>query len=498
MKITLINPNNVTQKWDFFGTGIPYLPIVLAYLAAFLRKEGNDIRVIDAFGENPFKKRHAGEFIIHGLTNDEIIREIDKGSELVCVYAGHMVEHKTILEIVRDIKKNLDCPVAIVENSQAVTAYSLLKVKDDFFRIGADFIILGDPELLMSELVDLLGDKAKVKEPFSIIKGLVYKDKDEIRVNEKRDPITNLDSLPFPAWDLFPVKNYWKLGYAHAPYRESYLPLLSSRGCPYHCMFCIVPYTNERRWRGRSAENVYDELKYFVDKYSVREFHFEDLNPILSEDRIEELCRMIIAGNMKVKLKFASGTKIDVINEDTIRLLKKAGCDYISFSPESGSEAVLKLMRKPFDHEKALNMLKIMKILGITTQACFVIGFPGEQKEDIKKTKKYLYKLFKAGLDEAVIPIMAPLPGAEVYESLGAEIDNLSMLTFSPKWRKDYKYLNRERMKMYLVSYMIKMIFHPLKFFGLLLNLVLGNYKSKSEMTIYRIFKTHFAYQQRP
>ena len=134
MHITIINPNNVTQKGDFFGTGIPYMPIIPAYLAAYLTKQNHSVQVIDAFGENTSQKRVIGEFIIRGLTIYEIVAKIKPETNLICLYAGHVVEHNVLIEIIKEIKLKFNCPIAIIENSQAVTSYSLLRVKELFFK----------------------------------------------------------------------------------------------------------------------------------------------------------------------------------------------------------------------------------------------------------------------------------------------------------------------------------------------------------------------------
>jgi radical SAM superfamily enzyme YgiQ (UPF0313 family) len=485
LSITLINPNNVTQKGDFFGTGIPYMPIILAYVSSYLRDKGHNIHVIDAFGEGVFQKRVEDEFIIQGLSPKQIISKIKKDSSLICIHAGHVVEHDTIIRIIREIKKQLNIPLVVIENSQAVTSYSLLKSKEEFFNAGADFIIYGEPEFTLKELIDRIKKKSK---SFSKITGLIYKEKGKIKINVGSAPLQKPDELPFPAWDLFPIKNYWKLGYAHAPFKGAYLPILSSRGCPYQCQFCIIPFTNQRMWRARSAKNVFEEMKYFVSRFGINEFHFEDLNPTIDKKRIEDLCRLIIKNKLDIKLKFASGIKIETIDKNTLKLLKRAGCKYISFSPESGSSKILKLMKKPFDYEYGIEMAREMRNLGIKSQACFVLGFPGEREEDLELTKGYVLKLTKAGIDEIALFIMTPIPGSEPYEMWEIK-ESLSKLTFSPKWRRGYKKLHSFRKEVYLLFLIYKSIYHPLKTLKHPFNLLFKNFETKMEMTLYRRLK---------
>jgi len=456
MQITLINPNIVTQADDVFGSGIPYMPITLAYVAAYLRKSGYTVKVIDAFGENPTKVRRKNDKYIQGLDIHEIIERINKNTQLICVYAGLVVAHSITLEIINAIKQTFKTPIVVIENTQSVVAYSLKNVFTDFFKAGADYIILGEPELRIKKLLEAL---SKEKNKITMIDGLIFKSGKKIIINKKKNYIKNLDSLPFPAWELFPIENYWKLGYSHAPLSsKKYLPLLTSRGCTYNCSFCIVPETNERKWRCRSPENIVDEIVYWLKKFGVKEFHIEDLNPTISNTRMIEISKLIIKRKIKIIWKIAAGTKIEHINKNTLRWMYKAGCRYISFSPESGSQHVLELMKKPFDYSFGIEMTKEMKKLKIISQACFVIGFPGETNKDLLKTKKYIKNLTKAGLDEVAIFIMTPIPGSIHFGKIQG-YKRLDQLTFTPVWRNDFCYLNKFRKNVYLYFFFWKLLY---------------------------------------
>ena len=110
-----------------------------------------------------------------------------------------------------------------------------------------------------------------------------------------------MDSLPLPDWSQIPLKNYWNLKYAHGPFSsKKYISILTSRGCPYPCKFCVVPETNNRRWRHKSSKRVVDEMEHYIKKYNIKEFHFEDLNPTVNETRTIELCNEIIKRNLNI------------------------------------------------------------------------------------------------------------------------------------------------------------------------------------------------------
>ena len=482
MFVTIINPNIVAQKGDFFGTGIPYMPVMPAYLASYLLSNKHHVEVIDAFGERPSQRRREGDLIISGLVVHEVISRINHKTDLICVYAGHVIEHSVIIQLIKAARKHFHGKKLLVfENSQAVTAYSLKIAHEDFLKDGCDYVVYGDPEETVDKIVS--------KRPPDSIAGLIYLNDKKIIINKPVSADRDIDNLPFPAWDLFPIRNYWKLGYAHVPYKKRYLPLLTSRGCPYQCEFCIIPFTNRRRWRARNAQDIVDEINALIKRYDVREFHIEDLNPTLDRKRIDELCETIIRSGLDITFKFASGIKLETIDKDSLDLLYRAGCRYISFSPESGSDKVLKLMKKPFDHKHGIQMTRHMSKLGIITQACFVLGFPGERKDDLELTKDYALRLTRAGVDEIAFFVMTPIPGSRPYEL--SQMTDLSKLTFSPRWRKEYDMIHDFRKGIYINILMTKLITHPLKALKHPVNLLSRRFETKIEMTIYRLLKTH-------
>ena len=491
MKVTLINPNIVSQKHDFYGTGIPYMPITLAYLTAYLLKKNHEIKVIDAFGENPLQKEVKEDFIIQGLKISEIVDKIPNDSDAIFIYASQVVQHNRIIDIIKAVRNKFsNKKIIMLENSQSVVSYSLARANKEFFDNNVDFIIV----------VELLEAIAKKDSNYAEVKGIMFRSEEdkikktkEIMKTQDREHIANLDEIPFPAWHLFPIKNYWKLSYAHAPLKRNakYMPILTSRGCPYNCEFCIIPYINERKWRCRSAVNVVDEIENYVKKFNITEIHVEDLNPTLKKERIVDICKELIKRKIKVEIKFAVGIKLDTIDEDTLKWLKQAGCNYVSFSPESGSKKVLELMKKPFDYNHGIKMTRLMHRLGITTQACFVLGFPGENKEDLRLTLRYIKKLTKAGVGEIALFMMTPIPGSRPYELSQIKPEKISQFTFSPKWRKEYKQLNRFRTKAYLLFIAFKSIYHPLQTLKQPFYLITRNFRTKMEMTLFRVIQTH-------
>jgi len=486
MKLTLINPNIITQKGDFFGSGIPFFPITLAYTASYLKEKGHIIQVIDAFGENPKQITETKEQFIQGLNIEEIIRKIEKDTQAIIMYASLVITHNANIQLLTQIRKQYNIPIIVLENIHSVVGYSLMKVQEEFFNAGANFLVLGDPEQKCIEIINAI----ETKQPPQTA-GIIFKWNNLIISKPIKNYPRDLDSLPFPAWDLFPIKNYWELAYSHAPMNKNYLPLLTSRGCPLDCEFCITPFMLGRTWRARSPNNIIDEIEHYIQKFNVTEFHIEDLNPTVNKERIIELCKELINKKLTINIKIAAGTKAETIDEPTLTWMKKAGFSYVSISPETGSETVLKKMNKKFDYQHGINIVKHMHNIGITSQACFVIGFPGETKYDRKLTRNYIKELVKAGIDEIALFIMTPIPGSKASEYSPLGYKNLSQLTFSPKWRNAYNGLSHYRAHSYALFFLWKLRYHPKKIFQHAKNIINKDFNTKIEMALWRVVKIH-------
>ena len=483
MSAVFFNPQLYVQKNGKFTTGIIYMPIILAYLISHFKKNNIETKVLDLYGMDPKRYQENINSLIFGYDISEVDQNILKNASCFFVYANQVANHLSVIDIVNFLKKNFtSTPIIVLENSQAVTAYSLSKIKNEFLDIGCDYIIIGDLEKSAVALYNSLNKPEVIKN----INGIISKKFS----NDKIDFVEDLDLLDFPSWEDFPLKNYWELGYSHGPLsNKKYLPMLTSRGCPYPCNFCVVPKTNERKWRSRTPKNVLKEIKFWQEKLGIKEFHFEDLNPTVNDKRTKELCNLIIKEKVIIEWKIVAGTKVESIKDDeTIELLSRAGCKYISISPESGSKEVMQKIDKPFNYQHALRSVKKMNKEKIFTQACFVIGYPGEKKIDLIKTRKMIFDLSKRGIDEIAVFIITPIPGSNIYEQFKG-FSSLSNLTFTPTWRSDYKQLYKERLIMYLIFLSTKFIFHPLKMLRQVINFFRKKFDTKMEMVPYKVLK---------
>lgn len=483
----LISPASIFDPKDAFTTGVVYMPIGLAYGAAALQENGIEVAVIDLFGNEPKRSEFIGDYVRLGASDDCITMKIaSENPDLIVFYANQVLNHTSLLRSIKKVREsNFNGVIGVAENTQAVTSYLLTVVADEIFDAGADFIISGEMEDVLIEVTRKMIDKESFTE--WNIDGVSTRG----RVRPRVSRIANLDELARPAWSQFPIRNYWKLGYAHGPFEtESYFPLLTSRGCPFPCKFCVVPSTNSRKWRFRSAANVVDEIEYLLTEFGVTEFHLEDLNPTIQDSRMQQIALEIISRDLEIKWKIVAGTKIESIKSlETLRLMKKSGLNYLSMSPESGSEKVLKEIGKPFDVNHAVRMIKESYRLGIKTQTCFVLGYPTEKSIDRLKSLILVMKLTIVGVDEIVVFIMTPVPGSAVYESFKGQFNSLSSLSFSPRWRLDFSSLLAWRMVMYFTFLTIKFFRNPIRMLRQIKNLITGSFQTKMEMTPIRGLK---------
>lgn len=480
-RVALVNPSLIAQRGDPFTTGIVYMPIGLAYLAAVIRRDTIPVQVVDAFGERPTSASRDGNYLVFGLSADETVDRIAPSTSLIVVYANALVNHVATIALISALaRRRPDVTIVVLENTQAVTAYALRPVANEFFDAGAQFLLTGGSERSGLRLVHALLEGS---EPAAEIPGVItsnsYVEPDRV--------IDDLDALPLPAWDLFPLQRYWGLRYAHGPVSTGrYLALQTSRGCPYPCTFCVVPATNARKWRGRSPAAVVEEMVQLAQRFSLREFHIEDLNPTISDERMRGISLELLRRKLDFRWKIVAGTKVETIkDETTLELMARAGCRYISISPETGSPAILQKIQKPFDVDHAIRLIRAMTALGIYSQACFVLGFPGETSDDRDMTRALVHRLTRAGVDEIALFIVTPVPGSAIFTALSG-YPSLSALTFSPTWRTDFAELNSFRLGLYRDFLMWKLRYHPLKILPQPIRFLMRRFQTKMEMTPYR------------
>ena len=280
-----------------------------------------------------------------------------------------------------------------------------------------DFVVIGEPEITVSELVGAL---EVGKHDFKGIAGLGFIENDKVVLNAKRAIIEDLDTLPFPARHLLPMNIYAK-AVKQNPLRgeinKPYTIVITSRGCPYNCVFCSNCIVWGKQWRPRSPKNVVDELEQIIKTFGIEQVDFSDDNMTLDRQRIVEICDLIVERGLRFEWFTPNGIRADSLDEVLLCKMKAAGCKKIRIAPESGVQHIVNdVIKKNQDLKSVEQAVILCKKVGIKVGCFFVIGLIGETKSDIEKTIEFAYKLRTLGAETFIFSIAMPLYGTAFYE----------------------------------------------------------------------------------
>ncbi|MBW2145711.1 MAG: B12-binding domain-containing radical SAM protein [Deltaproteobacteria bacterium] len=473
MKVVLINPPMLGLAGDPFGS-IPFMPVGLLSVAAFLRSRGVEIAVIDGYGEAPTRMRFSGPYMISGLTLAQVVERIPADVDLVGISVLAGASHRLALGLIRRLKSRLPGIAVMVGGPHAAV------LPEPFLHGGADFVVPGEGEKAAWNICRFIDGQIAALEPEH---GALHARLPGV----SPQPATDLDSLPHPAFDLIPRQNYWKLGVAHAPFRARYHPMVTSRGCPFQCAFCSTPLLSGQQWRGRTARRVVQEMEEVYRRDGVRDFFFQDDNFAVDRGRVGDICSLIRERGLDVSIHLPSGVTANLLDEEIVRHMGRSGFHSICLAPESGSTQVIRRMKKPVDLQHLERVMQWLREARIRTNAFIMVGYEGETREEFRQTRALVRKLTRLGVDEFSVFIYTPLPGARPPADPSLmQYENYEDLCWSPRWRPDYAQCRRKRMTLYGEFFLWKAAFHPLELARSWLRVITGRYETKGEMAFRR------------
>jgi anaerobic magnesium-protoporphyrin IX monomethyl ester cyclase len=362
------------------------IPLGIFYVASFLRANGYEVAVLDAEAGN--------------LTADDAVKAVRELKPAILGIGSTTVAFHRAVETAQRVKQECGNVVVILGGAH-VSANPVRAMSFDCFDYG----VLREGEITALELANAIIRAA----PVESIKGIAYRKDGRIVVTPPREYIADLDTLPFPAYDLIPDLRR----YAPPPSNYKAVPvvnIITSRGCPNQCTFCDRNVFGER-YRERSAENVAEEIQYLVDTRHARELAFVDDTFLIDKKRIYELFDLLDARG--IALPWTCMSRINNVDEDFLRYLKSKGCWHISFGIESEDENILARIRKNVSLEKASVVITICRRLKIKTKGFFIVGHPGETVATIDKSIQLARDL---PLDDIVVTINTPIPGSVQYK----------------------------------------------------------------------------------
>lgn len=437
------------KQWK---AGQPYPPLGTLYAAAVMRENGYSV----TFHDTMFSRTPQDILPSLGSSPDFFVIYDDGFNYLTKMCLTNMRE--AAFQMIK-LAKQKGC-VVIVSSSDSTDHY------EQYLNEGADFILLGEAEMTLLELVNTIN---KGEKDFLSVQGIAYKENNAIIKTQKRNVMKELDALPFPAWDLLDIEPYRKMWMKNVGYFS--INMTTTRGCPFKCNWCAKPiYGN--RYNSRSPQNVVNELKMLKEKFHFAHVWFCDDIFGLKPGWIHEFADL--AEKEDLKFRFKIQARVDLMmQENYIHDLARAGCENVWMGAESGSQKILDAMDKGTTVAQIYSATKLLRKYGIKPSFFIQFGYLGETKQDIQLTIKMINELLP---DEIGISVSYPLPGTVFYEKVKATMeaktnwtdsDELALMfhnTYKPAFYKQlHRYVHKTYRKHLAFENLRQIFLHPEK-----------------------------------
>ncbi|MGE0269419.1 MAG: radical SAM protein [Candidatus Omnitrophota bacterium] len=392
-KILLINTSVVTIKQYKTSQGYP---LGVMSIAAYLRENGYpDVTIID-FNE-PGKYEQLGYYL-------------EREKPDVVGLSGLSIDQECIHSTAQRVKDwNSDC---LVVCGGPYPSASWKRILSDG---NLDIAIIGEGELTFIEILDKFYSGITLEN----IKGTAFRTElGEIKKAVPREPIMDLDRLPYPAYDMINLDHYGSVQ-SMAPVGERpYISLFTSRACPYQCTYCHDIFG--KTFRAMSAEKLVEQIEYYIAQYGIRDFEIYDDIWNLDRNRVRRFCEIVVAKGLKISFHFPNAIRMDIMDEELLTLVKKAGCVFMAVAVESASKKIQKEIKKNNKIGKIKQNIAITDKVGIFSMGYFMIGFPNETYREILQT---CYFMVTSRLTTAIMFSVTPFEGTKLFEETGSCAD---------------------------------------------------------------------------
>lgn len=383
MKVLFVNPPQTASKYKFMGVIAP--PLGIAYMAGVLQENNIDVEILDASAED--------------MDFKDVEKELLKRKPDLVALTALTPTIGRALETAQVVKETL--PDSIVVMGGYHPTFNFIETLEDE---NVDIVIRGEGEYIMLNLVQALENQSSLHD----VKGIVFEDKNskEIVVNPEAPLIQDLDELPFPALNLLPMKKYRLLD------MDTHMTtMITTRGCPMQCSFCSSAAMHGKKIRERSVENIVDEIEYLKTNYDIDTIAFMDDTFTLKKRKVMAICDEILKRN--IEIMWGCTSRVDTLDEKLLKKMKEAGCITIFIGVESADQQQLDNMCKNTTISKIENAFKIARKLKIRIIASVALGMPGDTKEIMNKTVKFVHKLKP---NYAIYSLATPYPGTRFYK----------------------------------------------------------------------------------
>jgi anaerobic magnesium-protoporphyrin IX monomethyl ester cyclase len=379
MRVLLINPFYPVSE-------TPSPPLGLAFLAAAMLADGIKVQILD--------------LVVYPYTKERLAETLETFDPQIVGATAVTMNFNHAADVMKDVKV-INPGILTVMGGPHVTfcAPETLQSHPEI-----DFIVLGEGEETLVELVRAYGNGHS----WSGIKGLAYRENGKPVLTPARDPIKNIDALPEPARHLIPLGRYRALGLP--------ISMTTSRGCPFQCIFCVGRKMVGARVRYRNPNKIVDELAY-LSTLDFRQINVADDLFTASKKHCIAVCDEIL--RRKLKIRWTSFARVDTVSRPVLERMKQAGCTAVSFGVESGSPEILKTIKKGITLDQVIDAVSMCNQVGVTPQASFILGLPGETPQTLQQTVAFAERLKAMGVLHGY-HLLAPFPGTDVREQIRA------------------------------------------------------------------------------
>lgn len=393
MRVLLVNPAARPRQrlgdYAAFSLAAPAPPTGLAYIASVLRQDGVDVGIID---------QHA-----RGWDNDRLARDVRAFRPDVVGFSCLTFAMEGVEDAVPKVREAAPGVHVVLGNTHPTY------FDRELVAAGvADSVVRGEGERAMSDLCSAL----RAGRSLDGVLGVTFRDGDEVRRNPDRPVVPDLDSLPFPAWDLLVEERYLAEPIGFRALSGTALSIQASRGCPYGCTFCAqdVIYPKLRK---RDMRRVVAEMEWASTTFGVTTFGFIDAIFPFSHKQLDAFGDALRVRGLDGRFTWFTETRVDLVDRELLRKAHALGCRFILFGVESGDEAVLDSMNKSSAPEMARRALRWSREVGILSFGLFVIGMPGETRQQVERTIRFARE---TDADMVKFNIATPYPGSQIWE----------------------------------------------------------------------------------
>jgi radical SAM superfamily enzyme YgiQ (UPF0313 family) len=367
---------------------IHWFPQGIAYIAAVLERNGHEVEIY-----------HQD---YHHYSEEHLTSHIDASyyDMVGFSFIGGYYQYRKALKISSAVNDSKRRPFYVIGGHGPAP-------EPEFFlrKTGADVVVIGEGEETILEILDSVSERSKLDK----VRGIAFRKGDKIVVNERRTLIKDVDSIPFPAYHMFPMHYYRLLRMPHCTSRDFVMPLLSGRGCPFKCNFC---YRMDEGFRPRSNGSLIEEIQMLKKDYGISYIAFSDELMVSSEERIKGLCEDFIKADLGIR--WDCNGRLNYAKSAILSLMKRAGCVFINYGIEAMDDTILKNMDKCLNTEQITKGIEATLKVGISPGFNIIFGNIGENKETLRKGVEFLLK-YDDGSQMRTIRPVTPYPGCPLY-----------------------------------------------------------------------------------